>query len=122
MEPQTYARPWVRYELFKSFRRGNHLFGVHINEIKAKEGTVKSDGPNPLAFIGVAFSSDGQTATLMEWDGTQWTKYDQIDGTAEYSFQVEQQFRGKGFKFSDWYPAYNWIGNDGFNNFSSWVK
>jgi hypothetical protein len=26
----TYARPWVRYELLKSFKRGNHLLAVHI--------------------------------------------------------------------------------------------
>ena len=31
----TYARPWVRYELLKSFKRGNHIFGVHINGIRA---------------------------------------------------------------------------------------
>jgi Thoeris protein ThsB, TIR-like domain len=30
----TYARPWVRYELLKSFKRGNHIFGVHINGIR----------------------------------------------------------------------------------------
>jgi hypothetical protein len=31
----TYARPWVRYELLKSFKRGNHIFGVLINGIRA---------------------------------------------------------------------------------------
>ncbi|NTU50098.1 MAG: TIR domain-containing protein [Desulfobulbaceae bacterium] len=45
---QTYERPWVRYELLKSFKRGNNLFGVHINSIKSKDGTTKIKGPNPL--------------------------------------------------------------------------
>src|ERR1700692_3506244 len=27
----TYVRPWVRYELLKSFVRGNALLGIHIN-------------------------------------------------------------------------------------------
>src|SRR6202007_546106 len=44
----TYARPWARYEILKSFKRGNHLFGVHINAIKGKDGLTKIAGPNPL--------------------------------------------------------------------------
>jgi hypothetical protein len=43
----TYSRPWVRYEILKSFKRGNHLFGVHINSIKGKDGLTKTSGPNP---------------------------------------------------------------------------
>ena len=27
----TYLRRWVRYEVLKSFRRGNGMFAVHIN-------------------------------------------------------------------------------------------
>lgn len=119
---QTYVRPWVRYELLKSFRRGNHLFGVHINGIKSKDGTTKALGPNPLEYVGVTFSTDGQTATLWEKNGSEWVKYDKIDGSADYAFQVEQQFRGKGFNLGNWYHLYDWNANDGYNKFSSWVK
>jgi len=45
---QTYARPWVRYEILKSFRRGNGLLAVHINSIKGKDQLTKNKGPNPL--------------------------------------------------------------------------
>ena len=48
---QTYARPWVRYELLKSFRRGNHLFGIHINGIKGRDENTKNLGPNPLEVL-----------------------------------------------------------------------
>lgn len=118
----TYARPWVRYELLKSFRRGNHLFGVHINGIKSKNGTVKPQGLNPLEYVGVTFSQDGSTATLWERNASGWMQYDKIDGSANYQFQVEQQFRNKGFNLANWYSVYDWNTNDGFNNFSSWVK
>ena len=30
------GRPWVRYELLKSFVRGNSLLGIHINNIKGQ--------------------------------------------------------------------------------------
>ncbi len=119
---QTYARPWVRYEILKSFRRGNHIFGVHINGIKSKDRTTKPIGPNPLEYIGVTFSDDGQTATLWEKNTNDWVKYNKIDGSADYSFHVEQQFRGKGFNLANWYTLYDWNTDDGFNNFSSWVK
>jgi MTH538 TIR-like domain (DUF1863) len=56
----TYLRTWVRYELLKSFKRGNHLLGVHINSIKGKDGLVKAAGPNPLRYIGVTYSQDAR--------------------------------------------------------------
>ena len=63
---QTYERPWVRYELLKSFKKGNHLFGVHINSIRSKDRQTKIKGPNPLEYVGVTFSDSGLTATLWE--------------------------------------------------------
>lgn len=119
---QTYARPWVRYEILKSFRRGNHIFGVHINGIKSKNGTIKLLGPNPLEYVGVTFSADGNTATLLEYNGSDWVKYDKIDGSASYSFSVDQQYRGNAYKLGNWYPVHDWVAGDGYNNFSSWVK
>src|SRR5712692_237027 len=33
----THARKWVRYEILKSFRKGNSILAVHINTIKGKD-------------------------------------------------------------------------------------
>jgi hypothetical protein len=118
----TYARPWVRYEILKSFKRGNHLFGVHINSIKGKDGLTKLSGPNPLEYVGVTFSADGTTATLWEKTADKWIEYDKIDGSSSYQFQVSQEYRGKGYNLGIWYSVYNWNANDGFTNFPSWVK
>jgi hypothetical protein len=118
----TYARPWVRYEILKSFKRGNHLFGVHINSIKGKDGLTKLSGPNPLEYVGVTFSADGTTATLWEKMADKWIEYDKIDGSSSYQFQVNQEYRGKGYNLGIWYSVYDWNTNDGFTNFPSWVK
>lgn len=118
----TYARPWVRYEILKSFMRGNHIFGVHINSIKGKDGLTKVAGPNPLSYVGVTYSADGREATLWELAGNTWVKYDKIGGSATYSVNVAEQYRNKGFNLGSWYPVYDWNTNDGFNNFASWVK
>src|SRR5439155_10357404 len=53
---QTYARPWVRYEILKSFRKGNSMLAVHINSIRGRDQATKQNGPNPLSFVGVTFS------------------------------------------------------------------
>jgi hypothetical protein len=119
----TYVRPWVRYEILKSFRRGNYLFGVHINGIKGRDERTKTLGPNPLLYVGVAFSDDGRTATLLEKDGGDWVKYTRIGGSADYGIeQVEEKYRGKGFTLAEFYPTYDWIADGGYDNFASWVR
>jgi len=118
----TYSRPWVRYEMLKSFRRGNHLLAVHANSVKGKDQMTKPLGPNPLEFVGVTYSEDGRTATLWERDGANWTKYDRIDGSANFTVQVGSEHSGKGFNLGQFYRIYDWVGNDGYNNFAGWLK
>ncbi|MGU7778672.1 TIR domain-containing protein [Burkholderia sp. PU8-34] len=119
----TYLRPWVRYELLKSFKRGNHILGVHINSIKSKEGKTKEKGPNPLEYIGVTFSDSGLSTTLWERNNDKWVEYEKIDGSATYrnNTAVPKEYRGKGFNLGRWYTVYDWVKNDGFNNFAKWV-
>ena len=119
---ETYARPWVRYEILNSFLRGNHLFGVHINGIKCKNGRTKIHGPNPFLCTGVTFSDDGKTATLWEKNNSNWTRFDKIGGSANHSYSVQEKFRGNGYNLANWYRVYDWITNNGYNNFSNWVE
>lgn len=118
----TYLRPWVRYEILKSFKRGNHILGVHINPIKGKDGLTKVSGTNPLLHVGVTYSADGKEATLWEVIGSEWVEYDKIDGSASYAVNVAQQYWSKGFNLGNFYPVYDWVANDGFTNFATWVK
>lgn len=118
---QTYVRPWVRYELLKSFKKGNHIFGVHINSIKSKDGQTKIKGPNPLEYVGVSFSDSGLTATLWEKKNDEWVEYNEIDGSASYRVEVDQKYQGNGYNLSNFYSVYDWVIDDGFNNFSTWV-
>lgn len=117
----TFKRPWVRYELLKSFKRGNHIFGVHINSIKSKTGQTKVNGSNPLEYVGVTYSDSGLTATLWEKVNGKWIEYDKIDGSASYRVEVGAKYRGKRFNLSNFYKTYDWVADDGFNNFSTWV-
>jgi hypothetical protein len=117
---QTYIRPWVRYELLKSLKMGKHIFGVHINSIKGKNGLTKPLGPNPLDYVGV-YAKDKQSYELIQKINGKWKYYTKIDGTSKvysnHQLQVE-----KIYKLSDFFSTYDWVKNNGYNNFSTWVK
>lgn len=117
----THTRPWVRYELLKSFVRGNTLLAVHINSIKGKDSRTKPAGMNPLTQVGVSYSEDGTKLTLHEMVGSQWTEYTKIDGTSTFSANVPAASRGKAFNLSRFYSEYDWVANDGYNKFADWV-
>lgn len=119
---ETYARPWVRYEILKSFRKGNGLLAVGINSIKGRDQRTKLAGPNPFSYVGVTFSDSGDTGTLWQKVDGVWKEYPEIDGSASYrTGGVAQQFRGKGFNLGNWFPNYDWVQNDGYHNFSYWI-
>jgi hypothetical protein len=116
---QTFNRRWVSYEIMKSMAVGNHIFGVHINCIKAKDGKTKSKGSNPLYYLGYSFSNDGKRLNLHDFVDGKWIKYPDLDG---YSVsQVEEKYRNKIYRLSSDYPVYDWI-DDGYNKFTEWVK
>ena len=119
---QTYERPWVRYELLKSFKKGNYIFGVHINSIKCKGQSTKIKGPNPLEYVGVTFSESGKTATLWEKRNGKWVKYSKVDGSSSYRVDVAQKYRGNGYNLNNFYYIYDWVADDGYNKFSTWVR
>ncbi len=118
----TYARPWIRYEILKSFQRGNRILGVSINSIKSRDQTTKPSGPNPFQYVGVSFSDSGITATLWEKVNGEWKEYTEIDGRASYQMDpVAAKYRGKGFNLSNFYSVYDWVTEDGYNNFAAWI-
>ncbi|TGL75990.1 TIR domain-containing protein [Leptospira yasudae] len=119
---ETYLRPWVRYELLKSYKKGNSIFGVHINSIKGKDQKIKAKGLNPLEHVGVTFSDTGKTVTLWEKNNGKWVKYSEIDGSSSYQVNVAKNFWGQGFNLSRWYKTYDWVNDDGYKNFASWVE
>lgn len=122
---ETYLRPWVRYEILKSFIKGNKLIGVHINGIRDKFGYTKVNGPNPFSYVGITFSNDGTKATfweLLNETSNIWSIYRQIDETGTYSWEnASPELYGKGHTLSHFVPTYDWVVNDGYSNFSKWV-
>jgi hypothetical protein len=120
---QTYSRTWVRYEILKSMKRGNKLFGVHINGIRDKHGYTKDLGNNPFDYLGIKYNSDGTKLTMYEWKNGKWVEYSKIDGSSTYILEHKKAEKdwGKFYQLSKHYPVYKWNEDNGFNNFSKWV-
>jgi hypothetical protein len=120
---QTYARRWVRYEVMKSFKRGNAILAIHINSIPGKDRQTKALGPDPLRCLGVTFSASGLTATLHQKANGTWGEYNEVDGCASHRIAaVAEQYWGQGFHFGRLFPTYDWIEDNGYDNFSTWVE
>jgi hypothetical protein len=119
---QTFNRPWVTYEIMKSFKRGNDILAIHINSITGKDQNTKPLGPNPLHYLGVTFSASGLTATLHDKIEGKWIEYTGVDGSASYQTGgVATKYWGEGFHFGNFFPTYDWVADDGYDNFSTWV-
>jgi hypothetical protein len=116
----TWARRWVRYEIIKSIERGNRVIGIHINSIIGKDQNTKPRGPNPFDNLKIEVSTDGKRATPIEWDGTQWVYYSDLE-----VFGINEQAlanRGKQLPLSHWLRVHDWVADGGFLNFSSWIS
>lgn len=125
----TYKRDWVRYEIFKSIHKGNHLFAVHINGIKGKDEQTKDLGKNPFDCTGVRFNEDGsQYAFITRADtDSKWYYWEEIDSK---KYHINNYFKkdyakenaGKCISLSKFFKIYKWNKDDGYNNFKNWVK
>lgn len=118
---ETYKRPWVRYEIFKSFMTGNHLFAVHINGIKDKNQKTKNLGLNPFDFVGL-YAKDKDTLDLVESKSNKWYYYKEIDSKSTFISKNHGLPIGTTTKFSKFYNIYKWNGDNGFQNFKNWVQ
>lgn len=116
----TFERRWVDYEIMKSIEKGNKIIAVHINGIKDKEGETKKNGNNPLYYLGYSFVNDGKRIKLHNFINGHWIDYTDLDGWSVN--QVDEEYRNKIFRLSTKYPIYDWIKDDGYNNFENWIS
>lgn len=69
----TSNRKYVRYEIKKSYEKGNSLVGVHIHKLKDKDGNISGKGDT--TFGEIATDSNGKSVYFFQVA----TIYDYID-------------------------------------------
>lgn len=115
----TFERRWVDYEIMRSLYKGNDILAIHINSIKGKDGKTKSKGSNPLYYLGYSFDSTGKKLNLHNFIDGKWVAYTDLEGWSVS--EVEEKDRNKIFRLSTIYPIYDWIDDNGYDNFAKWV-
>jgi len=117
---ETWRRRWVRYEILKSYDRGNPLLGIHINDVPDKNQQTFPQGKNLFDFLGFFISADGAMQTYYEHDGNDWKICQDL--APKRLGNMDKKHWGQGFKLSSWVPTHSWTAEDGYNNFPEWLK
>jgi hypothetical protein len=91
---ETSERKWVNYEIEKSLEKGNGLLGIYVHNIKNRYGTTDFKGKNP---------------------------FDNFTRTVELSNKPIHS-RYYTCRLSTLVPTYDWVYDQGYNNFSKWVE
>jgi hypothetical protein len=116
---QTTLRRWVRYEIFRSFIRGNGLFAVRIHSIAGFNRMPSVIGPNP--FDDVAFAVDGDQLRFKEYTTSGWQPATDVGAMA--LSDVVYNLRGlTNHTLSNVFPIYEWDANNGYDNLGKWVE
>lgn len=89
---ETSQRRWVNYEIEKSLERGNGMLGIDIHNIRNREGQKDYSGANPFDNFIV-------------------------EKLSNFYYMANNSVPS-----STIYPTYDWVLDNGYNNFSTWVE
>ena len=116
----TYDQRWVKYEIFRSMKKGNKLLGIHINKIQGRDGKEKPLGPNPFSYLGFMYGNDGTEIIPHEYRDDVWIPFKDI---APYKIKpVPEQHRNKIITLTKIAKTYDWVADKGNVNFPLWVE
>jgi len=115
---ETYLRDWVRYEIVKSFDRGNGLLGIYIHQIEDQIEETSPKGKNPFDYLMLSIDNNGK-AKYYKWDGLRWRLFDKY---LNCSLSFDKKYWGKDYQFSLFFRIYDWVDDDGYNNLGDWVE
>jgi hypothetical protein len=116
---ETCLRRWVRYEIFRSFIRGNGLLAVRIHTIGSIHSPATSKGENP--FDCVAFTVGDDAVRFRELKTSGWEPASDV-GAMPLS-DVAYNLGGRtNHTFATMFPIYEWDSDKGYDNLGSWIE
>ncbi len=116
---ETYARPWVRYELVRSFERGKGLFGVRVHGVRDLQKNLGVAGANPFDCLAYRVAND--RVYWQELNGATWQAYDRVPSMklSDVAYDLKQLHH---HTFSYLFPVYDWVTDNGYENIKKWVQ
>jgi len=119
---QTAYRKWVRYEVVRSFQRGNGLFGIRIHGIKNldRPPQLGTYGENPFDHLAYRVDTYNKRVYWQEKISGKWSGYDEVPSMtlSEVAYNLYGNLH---HTFSTLFPVYDWVLNDGYNNIKGWI-
>ncbi len=116
---ETALRRWVRYEIFRSFIRGNGLLAVRVHTISSLNKLQCAEGANP--FDSLAFTVDRDQLRFKEYmqSGWQFAR----DVASMPLRDVAYNLGGKAnHTLATLFAIYDWQANDGYDNLGTWIE
>lgn len=116
---ETVLRRWVRYEIFRSFMRGNGLLAIRIHSISNLKGHITERGSNP--FDSMAFWVDGDRVRFKEFYKTGWGNAKDVSSMplGDVSYDLDNM---DNHTFSCLFPIYDWENDNGYKNLGKWIE
>jgi hypothetical protein len=115
---ETYTRRWVHYEIFKAVENGMGILGIRIHQIKHPQNGVDPAGANPFQYLGYGMTSNNLQPMIQYKDG--WKNAPNL---SVISCKAAPYLPGnRGPILNDIFSVYDWVDNDGYNNFENWVE
>ncbi len=119
---QTAFRRWVRYELIRSFYRGNGLLGIRIHGIRNldRPPQLGTYGENPFDHLAYRVDLENDRVYWQEKQNNNWISYDDVPSMPfrDVAYNLNGNYH---HIFSVLFPVYDWLSNDGNNNIKSWI-
>lgn len=116
---ETTLRRWVRYEIFRSFMRGNGILAVRIHTIGALNSPATRAGANP--FDNLAFTVDGDQLRFKEYMTSGWQAARDV-GSMPLTQVAYNLGSRTNHTLSTLFLIYDWDTEGGYNNFGNWVE
>ena len=116
---QSAFRPWVRYELVRSFHKGNGLFGIYVHNVRNLDKQTAAAGPNP--FEQLAFRVANDRISWLENNNGTWAVYDRVPtmGLSEAAYDLGGRTN---HTFGTLFRTYDWVNDNGYENLGTWVE
>lgn len=88
---ETYDRKWINYEIEESGRQGNGLLGVHVHNLKNKDGRTDRKGKNPLSRYHYEDTGEQVTDVYNTYDWKFDNGYDNFGDWVEEAARIAER-------------------------------
>lgn len=116
---ETCLRRWVRYEILRSFMRGNGLLAIRINQIADMNNPATEAGSNP--FDCLAFTKDGDKLIFKEMKTNGWQQATDVSSMPLSDVRYDLGTLSS-HTFSTMFPLYDWVNDHGYISLGGWIE